>query len=167
MKLISYLIILVFLNSCSSSTISFYVVDESSIEFETFSFYAREKLNSKKIELDSLVESLITTQLVTKGYKKSYPSEMYLSYKIISDKTYKTHTDTNNYLGPSNYNNATPNYYYVTERKEGVFMIEMFNQEDKLLWQGSKAFKVNNSTDTKVLLEKYIEKIMASFKLAL
>ena len=165
MKILKSLFIVILLGSCSSNTVSFYVVDESSIGFETFSFYAREKSNSKKIELDSLIEGLITKQLTIHGYKNSYPSDMYLSYKIISDKSYKTHSNNYNDLSTNNYN--SPNYTYVTERKEGILMIEIFNKNDQLLWQGSKAFKVNNSTDTKVLLEKYIVQIMASFKPAL
>lgn len=164
-KFIILFSVLVTLSACTSGVNSFYVVDESKIQFDSFSFYEREKqsLNSKKVKLDSLIEELISKQLIIKGYNKSFPSDVYLSYKIISDKTYKTHTDYN-YPGSSIYNNATPNYYNVTERKEGIFMIEVFDQDDKLLWQGSKEFKVNKSTNTIALLENYIEKIIASFK---
>jgi len=99
---------------------------------------------------------------------------MYVSYKIMTDKTYKNQ-NTNGYdpsapngVGyprnySSNYNNSMSNNY-VTERKEGVFMIDLYDNNDKLIWQGTKAYKVGKSTDIRALLISHIELILADFK---
>lgn len=165
-------LLLIILSACSSRVISFYVVEENKIQFKTFSFYARSKqnLNPQKVRLDSLIEELISYQLIMNNYKKEYPSDVYIAYKFISDKTFNTHTDYSPPLNQANYTFDNPNlpnnsnFYYVTEQKEGVFMIEIFDNNDKLIWQGSKSFKLNKSTDTKELFQKYVEQIVATFK---
>jgi len=171
MRIIIYILAALFISACSPKSLSFYVMDESGIDYTTFSFYARDRQNliEQKATLDSIIEHVITTQLIKKGYTHASPSEMYISYKIMSDKTFKNH---NNYYNPypqnglrypTNYNNLYNNYY-VTERKEGVLMIELYNNNDKLIWQGSKAYKVGRSTDIRALLINHIELIMADFK---
>ncbi len=147
-------------------------MDESDIDYTTFSFYARDRQNliAQKATLDSLIEHVITTQLIKKGYTHTSPSEMYIGYRIMADKTFKN--NDNNYYNPysqnglrypTNYNNLDNNHY-VTERKEGVLMIELYNNNDKLIWQGTKAYKVGKSTDIRALLISHIELIMADFK---
>ncbi len=167
MRLFIYIAFLIFLVSCSPKVTSFYVVDENQIHVETFSFYAREQqdLNLQKAELDSLIEKAITQKLINKGYVKTYPSNIYVSYKIMSDKTFKTHTQgTYNPVVPNFNNMPYDNFIYITEHKEGILIIEFYNENDKLLWQGSKSFKVRKSINTQELLIMYAKEITASFK---
>lgn len=179
MRAVNYILVVLFISACSAKTISFYVVDESDINYTTFSFYARDKQNliDQKAKLDSLIEHAIMDQLLKKGYTHTSPSEMYISYKIMSDKTYKNRNNNHydplapNELGyptgyptgyPPNYNNLNKNY--VIERKEGLLMIELYDNDDKLIWQGTKAYKVGKSTDVRALLINHIELIMTDFK---
>jgi len=84
MKGFIYIIFAFVLSSCSSNVISFYVVDESRISFESFSFYERDtkKLRPEQKSLDSLIELSISNILVSKGFKEKANSEMYISYSI-------------------------------------------------------------------------------------
>ena len=176
MKKLIQLIFFVLLSACSSHVISFYVVDESDINYTTFSFYARDRQSkiNQKVKLDSLIENVITGQLLKKGYTHTSPSDIYISYKIMSDKTYKNHNNNQyNPLSqnglryptgfPPNYNNSLNNGY-VTERKEGVLIVDLYNKNDKLIWQGSKAFKVRKSIDTKELLIQYGKEVISAYK---
>ncbi len=176
MRSIIYILTILFISACAPKTLSFYVMDESNINYTTFSFYARDRQNliEQKAKLDSLIENVITSQLLNKGYTHTSPSEMYVSYKIMTDKTYKNQNSNGydpsapNGVGyprnySSNYNNQMNNNY-VVERKEGVFMIDLYDNNDKLIWQGTKAYKVGKSTDIRALLISHIGLILADFK---
>lgn len=164
MKQLIQFLILSIISSCSSSrVVSFYVIDEDKIEFDTFSFYARnnKNLRPQQQELDSLIEQTIYTELVRKGYTKKNYSDVYLSYKIAlgtsSSSNINQHQNYTSYYYP-NYNVNTTHY------KEGVLLIEFYSNNDKLIWQGSKSFKVGKSKNTKALLLQYALEITNSFK---
>ncbi|MCF6360235.1 MAG: DUF4136 domain-containing protein [Cyclobacteriaceae bacterium] len=165
MRFFIYAAIAFFLSSCTTKVISFYVVDESRISFDTFSFYARDikKLRPQQKLLDSLIERSISNELINKGYNKSYESDIYVSYKITMGTSSTTNIDNQhfnryNQMYYPNYNVTTTNY------KEGVLLIEFWDKHDKLLWQGSKSFKVRKSVNTRDLLIKYAQQIAFSFK---
>ena len=168
MKAFRYLIAItlgsILLGSCSTSKVhSFYVVDESKIKFNTFSFYARKstKLKPLQKELDSLIELMISTELIRKGFRRENYSDVYVDYKITlgTSSTSSVNRPYYNYIMyPSNYNINTTHY------KEGVLLIELSTKEDKLLWQGSKSFKVRKSINTKDLFIDYVREIIISFK---
>lgn len=155
--------IFLFARCTASKVVSFYIEDENNIHFQTFSFYKRDikNLSPEQARLDSLLEQTITEGLKAKGYSKRYPSDVYVSLSITSSNT--SSSDVNS---PSYYRRTYYPYYDVniTQYKEGVFLIEIHNQNDKLIWQGSKTFKVRNSKDTNQLLLQYASEIVGSFK---
>ncbi len=162
MKTLIQIILFVLLSACSSNIISFYVINENKIELSTFSFYER-KTNNLTPEIkkfDSLVEQSISEALISKGYVKQSYSDVYISYHITTGTTSSSNIDNNRYNNNySPYQNVNTTHY-----KEGVLLIEVFSKQDKLLWQGSKAFKVRKSIDTKELLIAYAKEITNSFK---
>lgn len=168
MKSNSFIILIISIlvhGSCTPKIMSFYVVDENRLEVNTFSFYGEDNdyQISKKVELDSLIEMAINDQLKINGYKYNYPSDFYITYKVISDKTIEVDNNYNSHN--NNYaNQALNRNYYTKEQKEGVFMIEFFDEHDKLIWQGSREFNVNKSADTKMLFMEFAAQIVNSFK---
>ena len=167
MKKISAILImatLLFFTSCiSSKVISFYVIDDVDLNFQTFSFYRREvsKLNTEYIEVDKKIQHSIETELINKGCKKANPSDVYISFKIT------TETNISNQINrPSNYYQGYSPYYNIStsQYKEGVMVFEFWSDNDKLLWQGSKTFKVRKSQELKELLVQYAMEITSSFK---
>lgn len=165
-RIYSFLVILLILGGCSATkVISFYVEDESNIDFSTFSFYKREtgKLNKEQLQLDSLLETTIANKLIEKGYKKAYPSDVYISFQITTGSTSSSQMN-NPYYGSRRY---YPYYNYnvsVTQYKEGVLLVELRNNDDKLIWQGSKTFKVRSSNEIKQLLLQNASEIIQAFK---
>ena len=153
----------IFFNFCSPSTISFYVVDENRINFNSFSFYDRDtkNLRPQQQELDSLIELTISNELIRKGFEKQGSSDVYVGYKVSLGTSSTTSIDRQRYTSPVYYPN---NNMSTTHYTEGVLLIEIYSKEEKLLWQGSKAFKVGKSTNTRMHLLKYSEEIISSFK---
>ncbi len=154
---------LISIGACSTKVTSFYVVDKDQINFETFSFYARntKKLRPQQQELDSLLERTISTELIRKGFTNERFSDIFIGYKITLGTSSSSNIDPyqnyNSYYYP-NYNVNTTHY------KEGVLLIDFYTKEDKLIWQGSKTFKVGKSKNTKLLLVEYAKEITHSFK---
>lgn len=157
---------LIFIGCTASKVVSFYVEDEQDIQFHTFSFYKRNvsSLNPDQVRLDSLLENTINEVLQTKGYVKSYPSDVYVSFQITTSNT-STSQVNNPYYSRRSYYPYYNNYDVdVTQYKEGVFLIELHHQNDKLIWQGSKTFKVRNSKEIKQLLKQDAAEIIGAFK---
>lgn len=168
MKRIVLITLLALFSGCSTKVISFYVEDEPKIEFDTFSFYKREvsELNEEQSKLDSLLQLTIENTLIEKGYTKSYPSDVYIGFSITTGTSSTTQSPYDiRYPNYSPYNRYG-NYYYTTttQYKEGVFLIELYNRDDKLIWQGSKTFKVRSSVPIKDMLLQNATEIMSVFK---
>lgn len=163
LRFLSLIVIASVFNFCSPSTISFYVVDENKINFNSFSFYDRDTktLKPKQQELDSLIELAISTELIRKGFEKQSTSDVFVSYKISMGTSSSTSIDRQRYSSPVYY---PANHISTSHYKEGVLLIEIYSQKDKLLWQGSKAFKVGKSIDTPRLLLEYAKEIISAFK---
>ena len=154
------------LAGCASSrVVSFYFEDEGQIHFKTFSFYKRDvaALNPTQVRMDSLIESTISEGLISKGYKLDYPSDAYVSFQITTGNTSSSQV-SNPYYYRRTYYPYYPNDVSVTNYKEGIFLIEIYNQKDKLIWQGSKTFKERSSKDIKLILLQDAAEIIGSFK---
>ena len=163
MRTIYAIILLGILGACSSSVKSFYVVDEDKIDFDTFSFYAlnNENLRPKQRRLDRLIEMTIYQVLTEKGFtQKNYP-DTYISYKISLGTSATSNIDRHqpyrSYYYPE-YNISTTQY------KEGLLLIELYTKDDRLLWQGSKTFKVGKSKNTELLLLEMAKEVISAFK---
>lgn len=166
MKKVILLSLLALASACSTSVKSFYVVDENKIAFDTFSFYARndDNLRPKQQELDSLIELSVSEVLIEKGFSKANYPEAYLSYKITLGTSSTTSIDQYQRYGSNYYPGYNTN---TTHYKEGVLLIEIYSKDDKLLWQGSKSFKVGKSKNTQLLLLEMAREITSAFKLTL
>lgn len=167
MKPVTAVVFTLILTGCAASkVISFYVEDEDYIYFTTFSFYRRDvsALNSEQKKLDSLIEQTITEGLFAKGYSKSHPSDVYVSFQFTTSNTSTSQVNNPYSLGRSYYPYYKNYDFNVTQYKEGVLLIELHNQNDKLIWQGSKTFKVRNSKDIKQLLLQDAAEIIGAFK---
>ncbi len=169
MKGFIYIIFAFVFSACSTNVVSFYVVGESAIQFETFSFYDRdtEKLRPQQKSLDSLIELSISNVLISKGFKEQNNSDVYVSYSITLGTSSTSNVDNQHYDSYSNRAYYPYNYNYnvtTTNYKEGVLLIEFWSKEEKLLWQGSKSFKVRKSINTRELFISYAKEITASFK---
>jgi len=170
MRKLTLFILLLFIGACSPKVVSFYVVDKGKISVDTFSFYARDtkELRPQQKEIDSLIELSITNELLKKGFKELIESDIIVSYQItlgISSTSNVNNQHFNNYrynrMYYPDYNVTTTNY------KEGVLLIEFWNKDEKLIWQGSKSFKVRKSMDTQKLLIEYAKEIASAFNLDL
>lgn len=171
MKKIIYSIcpfILLVFTQCTTQVVSFYVVDKASINFTSFNFYTHQKttvpLHVNKT--DSLIEQTIAKVLVSKGYERQEPAQMYISFSLsigeTTEFTNQNRYNTNPYRYRS-YNSPYPADYYRKDFKEGGLIIEVFNAKDKLIWQGSRSFKSNKKTALKNLLPLLAEEIMETF----
>ena len=161
-----HVLFFLFVAACSSSkVVSFYVESESQVKFKTFSFYKRNtsNLNARQIRLDSLIENIISDKLKSKGYLLSYPSEAYVSFQITASNT-STSEVNNPYYYRRTYYPYYNNDVTVTQYKEGVFLIELYDQNDKLIWQGSKSFKERDSKNIEQLLLQNAAEITDVFK---
>ncbi len=167
MRKLNPIILLFLISTCTPKVISFYVVDANKISVDSFSFYARDtkELRPQQKELDSLIERSITSELLKKGYKKIGESDIIVSYQITLG-TSSTSNVNNQHFNNYQYNRVYyPDYNVTTTNyKEGVLLIEFWNKDEKLLWQGSKTFKVRKSVDTKEMFIEYAKEITSAFK---
>ncbi len=160
---------LLLVTQCKTRTISFYVVDKDKLSFSTFDFYAKdtEGLTPRQQTTDSLLQHTITQVLQSNGYRQASPAQVYIAYQLTTGMATNINSTTN-YAHNSPYRyNPYPYLYdqpaYRTDYKEGVFIIELYSNQDKLLWQGSQSFKVKPGSETQPLLVSLAHNIMESF----
>jgi len=158
-----HLIFFVLLSACSSKIVSFYVVDEHKIKLSSFSFYERKTniLSLEQLKIDSLIEQQISQVLLNKGFENQSKSDIYIGYSITLGTTSTSNLENNRFYNHNYYSYQNVN---TTLYKEGVMLIEIFDEQDKLLWQGSKTFKARKSIATKELLIEYAKDITSAFK---
>ncbi len=167
MRKLTLFILLLFIEACSPKVVSFYVVDEDKISVNSFSFYARDtnELRPQQKELDSLIERSITSELLKKGFKERHESDIIVSYQITLGTSSISNVN-NQHFNNNQYNRMYYPHYGVTTTnyKEGVLLIEFWDKNEKLLWQGSKSFKVRKTVDTKEMFIEYAKEIAFAFK---
>jgi uncharacterized protein DUF4136 len=166
----SILIIMVWLFSgCATKVVSIYNSRAGVKSPRTFLVRtARERtvLSEENQQLDSLLQSIITNNLKHKGLKVSAIPDLYVSYLINTHSaTEVSDTYNNAYYGYNYY--TYPTYYDFNARtyKEGVFIIDIKNNNDVLIWQGSKTFKVRSKLSIQDLLPDICREVIDTYKI--
>ena len=155
---------------CAPQVVGIYNSDQVKIEPKTFYVYGIEdvkSLSDAEKQLNKRLVDIINDDLEMKGLKKSSLADIYVSFMVnvhTSQETRETPINSYNYryynynyLNP--YNSSTQNY------KEGVFIIDVKNQDNKLVWQGNKTFKLKSRDSVQEVLPVICAEVINSFDL--
>jgi hypothetical protein len=123
-------------------------------------------LPGEKKLLDDRLNDIITTSLENKGLKTSSLPDLYVSYMASVYNTSETTSNNNNYNNPysrNNYMYQSPYDYSTTSYKTGVFIIDIKNSQNKLVWQGSKTFKLKSKQSVQATLPEICREVIMAF----
>jgi hypothetical protein len=160
------LVVILILAGCATKVVSIYNYSNTNKNPSTFfvspsSEYASLSLANKKI--DSLLQKVISKTLGLKGLKVSSLPDLYVSYIINVHTSSETQTESNYPYDRYNYsyyqNFSTRNY------KEGVLIIDIKDNRGKLIWQGSKSFKIHSKQSVEELLPEICQEIITTYKI--
>ena len=114
--------------------------------------------------LEDRLQDIITTNLENNGLSTSSLPDLYVSYMIsvynTSETTNNNHNNLysrSNYMYPSSYDYSTQSY------KTGVFIIDIKNSRGKLVWQGSKTFKLKSKQSVQATLPEICQEVIEAF----
>lgn len=163
-----YLLLAIFSIGCSTQVVSIYNTDVSNSALKTFRVRPSNNISSmssENIYLDSLLSNIISTSLAEKGLKISSIPDLYASYMVSVHSS--TSDQPNNFNPYSRYNYMDPyfNNYQTRTYKEGVLIIDLKNDRGKLIWQGSKTFKLKTRQSVVELLPELCKEIISSYEL--
>jgi hypothetical protein len=167
MKAGSYiLIIILILSGCAPKVVSIYNHDVTNKNPNSFlvnpaSEYASRSVTNQKI--DSLLQAVISQSLSLKGLKISALPDLYVSYVI--DVHTSSETQQDNYSPYNRYSYNYPYNYSTRNYKEGLLIIDIKNNLGKLIWQGSKTFKIRSKQSVEELLPEICREIMIAYNL--
>ncbi len=159
------------LGGCSEQVLTFYNQSLANEAYRSFMVTAPEEDNEMPPQaalLDKQLRAIITTDLLNKGFAESALPDLYVSYFVSTQATTETTSSRANPYGyPYSYGYGYPYspYDYNTttrEYKTGVLVIEIKNAAGKLVWQGSKAFKVRSKETLAAVLPAVCKEIMAA-----
>jgi uncharacterized protein DUF4136 len=161
------LITILLLNSCSTKVVSIYnsrVPNKKPSTFMVQSTGEHASTSTENNKLDILLQSIIKENLELQGLKMSALPDIKVGYKI--NVFTSSETQNNNY-SHSFYNSYYSPYDYYGSRnyKEGVFIIEVKTSAGKLIWQGSKSFKISSGKSVQDLLPEICQEIIAVYKI--
>lgn len=170
MKLIVKLlpIVILFLTGCSPRVVGIYN-DGVGRNAKTFMILLPEKkseLSDENIRLVEEVQEIINNSLLNKGLEPSRLPDLYLSYMINVHTASDTQPDNYNYNRFNYYNYYSNNPYYgFSSRtyKEGVFIIDIRNADNLLVWQGSREFKLRSRESIPDVLPEICQEVIAEF----
>ena len=126
---------LIFVFSCNPKVVSYLNERSSFRTFETYRIVSA-KLESKNVTPDNtlifdLIKDNIQEQMSLRGYKKSnITPDLTLRYEVTSNTRVETTTNQVSPFFPV-FNVNTRTIY------ESVLLLELFNKNKKLVWQGS------------------------------
>ena len=166
-----YSVALLLLAGCTTSKVVSFHNDEFELStIKTFALratYDRAKLTSTQQQTDSVLLAILLNQMTFRGYEPSHSPDVFVSYKVsLSSSSESRVDDTYNsrryYQSRRNYQ---PFEYGVTTYNytEGLVLVEVKNPAGKLIWQGSKDFKVKKKVSTREILVQTIREIIASY----
>ena len=125
-----------FLAGCATNVASIYNYEVAKKKPATFLLHHSEydTLSTDNKNLDNELFAIINKNLKQVGLKQSALPDLYVSYII------KVHTSTesprnNNYNYANRFN--SPHNYSTQNYKEGVLIIDIKNNDGRLIWQGS------------------------------
>lgn len=161
---------LVIISSCSPQVVGIYNPGSLSATPRSFHVYYPEEETSFSPErkaFDKQLGDILTEVLEEKGLSQSSIPDLYVSF-IIS--VHATEDFNQNNISPYDYRYRYSNFgYYDPNRvssrsyKEGVLIVDVKNGDNKLVWQGSKSFKLNAKRSSTEELLTYCREIIASF----
>lgn len=166
----SILLFLAFLIAgCAPKVVGIYNDNAFNKNLRTFIVHNPSEENSLSGEsklLDDRLNDIITTSLENMGLKTSSLPDLYVSYKTSVYNTSETTTNNYNNNNPysrSNYMYQNPYDYSTTSYKTGVFIIDIKNSRNKLVWQGSKTFKLKSKQSVQASLPEICQEVIAAF----
>jgi len=140
----------------------------ANINPKTFGVFAAEdyaSLSEANKKLAGQLKSIISKGLELKGLRGSALPDLYVSYLINVHTSSETQRDNYNPYNRYNYNSY---YNYSTRNyKEGVLIIDVKNDDQKLVWQGSKTFKVSSKQSISELLPEICREVIAVYTIGL
>ena len=164
---ICLLVIFIFLLSgCATNVVSIYNYDIANIKPNTFLILPANEpasLSAENKKLDSQLQTIINNGLEFKGLKNSAIPDLYVSY-IINVHT-SSETQEDNYSRSNRYYYSYPYNYSTRNYKEGVLIIDVKNDDGKLIWQGSKTFKIRSKQSVEELLPEICQEIIATYNI--
>ena len=166
---IAFLAVLLFLSACSAKVIGIYNLEVVKTVPKTFHIYLPDELKSlseQEKETDQKLAAIIRQDLLSKELKESSIPDLYISYIInvhssqeINQPSYSRY----DYYRYYNYGYYDPSRLNTKTYKQGVVIIDIRNQENKLVWQGSKSFKLSSKKNSRDELNTIFQEIIASF----
>jgi len=165
-KLILFLVLS--LTGCSAKVVSIYNSDVSNVSYKTFTLQNVRKPNSVSSDnkkLDSLLSKIIIKNLLEKGFKQSSIPDLYASYLINVHSSFETQNNNYNPYSASSYFDPYSYNYNTRTYKEGVLIIELKNDEGRLVWQGSKTFKLNSKSSIRETLSDICLEIIETYQI--
>lgn len=158
------------LASCAPKVVGIYnaeVLKSTPKSFHVYSIDEVKSLSEEEQEFDQKLISIITKNLISKGLKESSLPELYVSY-MISVHSSEEVKDTNPnrydpYYRYYNYSYIDPLRIDTRTYKQGVLIIDIKNDDNKLVWQGSKSFKLSSRKSSKEELIVICQEIIALF----
>ena len=154
-----------FLAGCATNVASIYNYEVAKKKPATFLLHHSEydTLSTDNKNLDNELFAIINKNLKQMGLKQSALPDLYVSYII------KVHTSTesprNNYYNNYNYVNRfnSPHNYSTQNYKEGVLIIDIKNNDGRLIWQGSKTFKIRSKHNIRESLPEICQEVITAY----
>lgn len=156
--------IIVMLSGCSTKVVSIYNSTVANNKARTFFIEQTNEyasLSTDNQKTDGLLQTEISKSLGLKGLEMSSVPDLYVSYIINVHTSSKTQQD--NYSPYNRYNYYYPYNYSTSNYKEGVLIIDIKNDEGKLIWQGSKTFKIRSKRSVEESLPEICREIIAAY----
>lgn len=162
-KLLSILIL--FISGCSPRVIGIYNdgVGRNAKSYMILLPEKEIKPSDNSANLDSLLQEIISASLNNKGLHSSKLPDLYISYMINVHTTSDTQPENFNYYNRYNYYNS-PYYGYTSQTyKQGVFIIDIRNNDNLLVWQGSREFKLRSRQGIPDVLPEICNEVIVEF----
>lgn len=151
-KAVGLIIMLMVLGACAQKVVGIYNPGTLKKKPQTFYVYPLEEVNdtttNAQRQLDSTLVKTIDHALKAKGLTTGSLPDLYISFMInVHTGTDESNNNQNYYPYNSyryyDYRYTDPFYYQSSKSyKEGIFIIEVRNEDNKLVWQGSKTFRI-------------------------
>jgi len=154
------------LSGCATKVVSIYNYDIANNKPNTFLIIPASEsasLSDDNKKLDKNLHAIISNGLELKGLKNSAIPDLYVSY-IISVHT-SSETQQDNYSRYNRYYYSDPFNYSTRNYKEGVLIIDVKNDDGKLIWQGSKTFRIRSKQSVEELLPEICLEIITAYNI--
>lgn len=159
-----------FLTSCAPKVVGIYnseVLKSTPTSFHVYSTDEVKALSEEEQEFDQKLTSVIVKNLLSKGLIESSLPDLYISYMISVHSSEETNEANPNRYDRYRYNNYSyndPMRMDTRSYKQGVLIIDIKNDDNKLVWQGSMSFKLSSKKSSKEELLLTCQEIIGSFE---